>query len=181
MLAVAALVGVPAAGWAHGDDESEEGYLLIQQALAHLAHDTGHEGMELATEKVDDALEAEDQEGVDVSEVEDALAALEAGDADAARDLLQGSIEEAVEHLPPAIGDETGTTVVAPETSGGARIDGQGAGFLVASVAALLLGVWLALRFRPRDTVRELRRSLAHAGTGEDAGIEDAGGRGGRS
>jgi hypothetical protein len=50
LLAVAALVGVPAAGWAHEDGESEEGYLLVQQALAHLAHTTSHEGIELAME-----------------------------------------------------------------------------------------------------------------------------------
>jgi hypothetical protein len=41
---------------AHGGDETEEGYLLVQQALGHLAHDTSHDGIALAMEKVDDAL-----------------------------------------------------------------------------------------------------------------------------
>jgi hypothetical protein len=115
-----------------------------------------------------------------VSGVEDAMAALEDGDVGTARGLLQGSIEEAVGDLPPATGEETGTTVVVPETSGGARVDGQGLGFLIASVAVLLLGLWLALRLRPRDTVRDLRRSLTHPATDEDTAVRGAGGPGGR-
>ncbi len=74
---------------AHGDDESQEGYVLVQQALAHLAHNAGDEGINLAMEKVDDALMTEDQEGVNVAEVEQGMQALEAGQVDEARTLLQ--------------------------------------------------------------------------------------------
>ena len=69
------LLGVSAAAMpasAHGTDESKEGYVLIQQALGHLAHDGGHVGMDAAMEKVDDALAAMDHDGVDVAEVEQA-------------------------------------------------------------------------------------------------------------
>lgn len=163
------LVAVPGAGWAHGGDETEEGYLLVQQALGHLAHDTSANGIDLAMEKVDDALATKDQEGVDVPEVEQAMSALQAGDTARARRLLQDSIKEAVDHLPQARGDDTGTRVVAPALPGRTEIGGQGWGFLAASVAALLAGLWLTRRFRPRDNVDQLQRLLGHAGTGEDA------------
>lgn len=181
VLAVAAALAVPAAASAHEDGEAEEGYLLVQQALAHLAHDTSDEGIHLAMEKVDEALETEDQEGLDVAGIEDAMVALEAGQVATARDHLQASIEEALHDLPLATGTETGTTVVVPETSGGSGIDSEEWGLLIASFALLLLGVWLAVRFRPRDTVRALRRSLAGGDTDESAGTPGTIDRGGAS
>jgi hypothetical protein len=167
VLGFVALLSVPTVASAHDDEETEEGYLLVQQALGHLAHDTSHEGIELAMEKVGDALETEDQEGVDVAEVEQAMGMLEAGEADRARDLLQDSIEDAVHDLPPATGNQTGTTVVVPELPGKSDMGGQEWGFLAASIAVLLLGALLALRFRPRDRIGDLRRTLEHPGTGE--------------
>ena len=152
-------VGVPGA-LGHGGDESGEGYVLVQQALAHLAHDTSHVGMELAMEKVDDALGAEDQEGVAVAEVERAMQALEADQAGRARSLLQASIEGALSELPPAVGEQTGTTVVAPALERQGDLTGRDWWFLAVSAAALLAGVVLAYRFRPSDTVADLRRRL---------------------
>jgi len=61
-----AMIAAPAA--AHGDGETEEGYRLVQQALGHLAHDASAAGIDLAMEKVDDALATRDQEGVSVPE-----------------------------------------------------------------------------------------------------------------
>jgi len=150
---------VPPAG-AHGDDETEEGYLLIQQALGHLAHDTSHTGMDLAMEKVDDALSTEDRDGVDVGEVEKAMSALERGRVDSARDLLQGSIKEAVSHMPPATGEETGTKVIVPAQPGRDGLAARDWSFLGASLTCLFFGLLLAYRFRPADTVGELRRRL---------------------
>jgi hypothetical protein len=155
-------VTVPApAALGHGGDESEEGYVLVQQALAHLAHDTTHVGMELAMEKVDDALAAEDQEGVAVAEVERAMQALEANRAGRARSLLQRSIEGALSELPPAVGEQTGTTVVAPALERHGDLTGRDWWFLAMSTAVLLAGVLLAYRFRPSDTVGDLRKRLA--------------------
>jgi len=143
---------------AHGGDETEEGYLLVQQALGHLAHDTGHEGIALAMEKVDDALATEDQEGVDVPTLEKGMAALEGGQADRARSLLQRSIKEALSQLPPATGEETGTTLIVPALPGRDGLTGRDWSFVGASLLCVLAGAFLAYRFRPADTVAELRR-----------------------
>lgn len=82
------LLAVAQPASAHGEGETQEGYLLVQQALGHLAHDTSHEGIDLAMEKVDDALAAADQDGVAVAEVEQAKQALAAGQVAQARTLL---------------------------------------------------------------------------------------------
>ena len=155
------LAATPAS--AHGEGETKEGYLLVQQALGHLAHDTGASGIDLAMEKVADALETDDQEGVDVAQLEGGMAALEAGDGVQARTLLQDSINGALESLPPATGVETGTHQVDPALSGRSDLRAQDWALLVASVVVLLLGVWLAFLFRPRDSIRTLRTSLTIA------------------
>jgi len=169
---------VSSAASAH-EDETEEGYVLVQQALGHLAHDTSHEGIELAMEKVGDALEAEDQEGVEVADVTQAMSALEAGEVDSARGLLQGSIEEALRDLPPATGNQTGTTVVVPELPGRSGMGGRDWGFLAASVVVLLVGGLLSVRFRPPDSIGRLRRTLVRPGTGGVSASADRDGGGG--
>ena len=68
VLAVLVTLALAAPASADGEGETTEGYLLVQQALGHLAHDTSHEGMALAMEKVEDALATEDQDGVDVAD-----------------------------------------------------------------------------------------------------------------
>lgn len=158
---------------AHEGDETEEGYLLVQQALGHLAHDTSHEGIAEAMEKVDDALATEDQEGVDVAALERAMDALEAGQAERARVLLQGSIAEALSNLAPAVGEETGTTVIVPALPGRDGLTRVDWTFLLLSVICLLAGVLLGYRFRPSDTVGELRRRLAQPRTSPDADVSD--------
>ena len=145
---------------AHGGDESQEGYVLVQQALAHLAHDTSHVGVDLAMEKVDDALATQDQEGVAVADVEHAKRALEAGQVVQARALLQRSIKGALREQPPATGEQTGTTVVAPILPGRGGMTGLDWAFLIVSALLLLAGAGLAYRFRPADTLGELRRRL---------------------
>ena len=164
------VVVVPQAAFAHGDDESQEGYLLVQQALGHLAHDTSSQGIDLAMEKVDDALAVEDQEGVDVAEVEDGMRALEAGQVRRARALLQDSIAEALADQPTATGYQTGTTKVVPALPGRPGLTGQDVGLLIGSVALGGLGLVLAYRFRPRDSVRALRGRLT-----ADAPVADGG------
>ena len=171
LVAVIGLLGaivVPPAAFGHGDDETQEGYLLVQQALGHLAHDTSSEGIDLAMEKVDDALETEDQEGVNVAEVEDGMRALETGQVERARALLQDSIEEALAEQPTATGYETGTTVVMSALPGRTELNGQDLGLLVGSFAVAGLGLVLAYRFRPRDSVRALRGRLKAEGPAAD-------------
>lgn len=156
---------------ADGGEETKEGYLLVQQALGHLAHDTGPGGIDLAMEKVDDALATEDQHGVAVAGVERARRALDAGRVGAARALLQGSIKEALGELAPATGVQTGTSVVAPALPGREDLTGLDLGLLALSLAALLAGIGLSFRFRPHDTVGQLRRRLGP----EDTAIGGAG------
>ncbi len=157
---------------AHGGSPSKEGYILVQQALGHLAHGITHDSMDLAMEKIDAALVVEDHEGVAVAEVKKAKLALDAGHIAQTRALLQGSIKEALSMLKPATGEETGTTVVVPALPGRKALTGGDWGMLVAALVLALAGIGLAFRFRPDDTVGELRRRLGASGivVGHDAG-----------
>ena len=159
--------------WAHGADASAEGYVLVQQALANLAYNSGHTGMLLAMEKVDDVLRAKDQEGVDVAQVKQAKVELEADHAAPAQALLQKSITEAVSKLAPATGEMTGTTLVLTPLRGRGGLTGQDWGFGVVSLLMILAGAALALRFRPADNLKQLRRRLAAPASSVPANVED--------
>lgn len=151
-----------APAWADAPGETEVGYLLVQQALGHLAHDKASAGMDSALEKIGDVLKTEDQAGVNIAEVQQAKAALEAGQATQAQALLQHSITEALSNLKPATGEQTGTKVVADPLPGRGALGGTGGAFLVASLLFVLLGGGLAYRFRPADTVGQLRQRLGN-------------------
>ena len=142
---------------------NDGGYVLVQQALGHLAHDPTSVGIELATEKIDDALSTPDRDGVDVNELQKAKTALEAGQVSEAQALLQRSIATAVSQLQPAVGEESGTKVVLSPLPGRSGLTGTDGFLLAVSVLLLLLGVGLAWLFRPRDNIRELRRNLKAA------------------
>ena len=161
LLGATLVTGSPASADEPG--ETHEGYLLVQQALGHLAHDTSAEGREVAMEKVSDALETDEQEGVDVPTLERAMAALEAEDVEGARSLLLDSIAEALHDRPPATGMDSGTSIVRSELEGRSGLAGEDWGFLAAALGALLLGAWLSVRFRPHDSIRVLRTQLAGA------------------
>jgi hypothetical protein len=167
-IALLGTIGLPQAASAHGDDETQEAYLLVQQALGHLAHDTGADGIELAMEKVDDALATEDQEGVNVAEVQEGMQALEAGHGQEARALLQDSIADALSSLPPATGYDSGTTVVMSPLPGRTGLSAEDVLLLIGSLAVAGLGIVLAYRFRPRDSVRDLRDRLGADGHARD-------------
>ena len=154
---------MPVTAAAH-EDETEEGFLLVQQALAHLAHDSGDEGVHLAIEKVADALAAEDQEGLDLELVRAGQRALAQGRTRAARAVLQESIGDAVADLPPATGYATGTTEVWPSLSATGGRGGSDLVLLLVSVAVAAVGMSLSYRFRPADPVRTLRRTLRPSG-----------------
>ncbi|PVZ60868.1 hypothetical protein C9424_00235 [Arthrobacter sp. H-02-3] len=132
---------------------------MVQQALGHLVHDAADVGP--ALEKIDAALAAPDQEGVSVAELQQAKAALEAGNSVRGRALLQESISAALSTLKPATGDETGTTTVLDPLPPRGGLTGAGWGFLTVSMLAILTGLALAYVFRPHMNVRELRLLLA--------------------
>lgn len=153
--------------WADEPGETTEGYLLVQQALGHLAHDTTSGGIAFAMEKTDDALSTKDQQGVDVAELQQAMAALEAGQAEQGRALLQRSISGAISQLEPAIGEETGTTVVLSPLPGRGSLTGGDWALLAISLLLVLIGGGLAWRFGPADNISELRRRLGIPATGQ--------------
>ena len=158
------LTAAPA--WAHGSGETAEGYVLVQQALGHLAHDTSANGIESAMEKINDALATKDQVGVDVAQVNQAKAALDAGNVHAGQALLQNSITDALSTLPPATGEQTGTKVLLSAQEGRGGITMAVWLTLLASSLMLVLGLVAGWRYRPKDRVRDLRGILRPAATG---------------
>gem|GEM_PF-4669479 len=62
-----------------GSGETEVGSELVLQALGHLAHDMSSAGVDASMEKIGDVLATKDQAGVNIVEVKQAKAALEAG------------------------------------------------------------------------------------------------------
>lgn len=145
---------------AHGEGETAEGYVLVQQALGHLAHDTSRQGVMLAMEKVDDALATQDQEGVNVAELTQAQQALDAGRVAEGRDLLGKSIDEALSSLPPATGEQTGTRLVPGAMSGRGDLRPGDWGLVVGGMLMAALGLLLAFRYRPTQNVPSLRAQL---------------------
>lgn len=132
---------------------------LVRQAIALIVSTPGD--MEAIEEKVGDALEVDDQEGVDISLVRQADAALQARDMHEARSLLERSIG-ARPHL--------GATDVAPigeisedDLARGAEageaplldpldtsdIDGGDAAAIAVGAVLALSGVFLGLHWRP--------------------------------
>lgn len=160
ILVVLGGVASAAPAWAHGAGETEEGYVLVQQALGHLAHEPNMAGVEAAMEKIDDTLATKDQEGVNVAQVKEAQMALDAGKVEAGQALLQKSITQAVSQLKPATGDETGTTLVSSELPGRGTLTSLDWGILLICLLLLREGVALATRFRPVDNIAALRRRL---------------------
>lgn len=159
-LLLAATVSVGPA-WAHGTgDGAKEGYVMVQQALGHLAHDPGPKGVAAAEAKIQEALSATDQEGVDVALVRKAQAALTAGQMEVAQQTLQKSIADAVAQLKPASGEQTGTTVVGEPLPGRGSLTGAAWTLGGVSLLLLLAGVGLALWFRPAENLAQLRRRL---------------------
>ncbi|MGB3909581.1 MAG: hypothetical protein WBL06_03800 [Pseudolysinimonas sp.] len=155
---------------ADGGQSVDEGYVMVLQALSFLVNDPGPDGTAQALAMVDDALSAEDQDGVDVQTLERAAISLEAGQAEEARTLLQESIAEAVAALEPAIGEESGTTVMLAPLPPRGALSVTDWFFLVLSVIVAAVGIALAVIFRPHESLRELRREITAAkGTRGDA------------
>jgi hypothetical protein len=147
--------------WAHGGGGgAPEGYVFVQQALGHLAHESGPRAVADAEASIGEALSATDQDGVDVAMVTQAQAELTAGQITAAQQTLQQSITAAVTALTPATGEETGTTVVGEPLPGRGSLTGTDWTFGAVSLLLLAAGVGLAALFRPAQNLAQLRRGL---------------------
>lgn len=174
--ALAMASALPAA--AHGDEE-DAARDLVMRAIALIVNtpDDVHE----IEEHVERALDSEEQEGVDVGLVEEAVSALEDGDLEGARESLQTAIGAAPAvgtGVPAEIGEssgepgqtilaagaETGTTVVLDEYQPESVVGGGEVALLALSAAAVLAGAVLAWWLRPLATLRQLRRSSTGRG-----------------
>lgn len=181
LMAAVALPGPAVAAEGHGE-ESTVASVLVLQSISLIANDGTAEA---AAEKLTDALEAPEKEGTDLGKVEQALALIEGsapGSAGApalaeAREILVSAIaarpatgygeipEPGVvgeDESPYATGADTGTVVVldALEPERGVNDGGDGV-LLVLAVLMVIAGVVLARRWRPMDSIRELRRQSA--------------------
>jgi hypothetical protein len=84
------LIGSVGTARAHEGEEGTEASLFVQQAIALIVNTP--DDLDAIGDKINDAIEAPDQHGVDVSLVEQARTALEAEDIRLARSLLEQSI-----------------------------------------------------------------------------------------
>lgn len=185
LLAVMGLVLLGATPASANEEETEEAQLLVLQSVALIANGAPKEAV---IERIEDALEAPDPSGTDLDAVDEALALVEESSASAgpegfeeARTLLVGAVdarfatgygeipgpdEVGEGEAPYATGAETGTTAVLDELRPTWGISDRGdLVLLVLSVLAIGAGLYLAHRWRPHDSIRQLRR--AQAGTGE--------------
>jgi hypothetical protein len=152
---LAALAAPPAL--AHEGD-SDQASVLVLQAIGIIVSEPGD--MHTISDKVDDALKAPHKEGVDLTQVQAAKDALDNGNMDQARTLLQQSLQGGGP-MQAATGEETGTTVVHDPLNPRGHLAAGDWMLLAISVLATLLGAWLAVRYRPPQSVRVLRRQLA--------------------
>lgn len=182
---VAVLVVVPGQALASGGEESDQANLLVLQAISLIANQAE---VETITERLGDALASPDTEGTDLAMVQQALALVErSGEAgstseaeaglEEAQLLLTGAIDiraatgygempgpgEVADGVPPfARGAATGTTVVLNEfkLARGVR-NGGDVVLLGLAGLAILAGLYLSRRWRPSESIHELRRRSA--------------------
>lgn len=166
LLLAAVLAVLTVAGPAAADEpgESDESAQLVREAIALIVNTPGD--MEGIEDKIVDAQEAPNQEGVDLDLVARAEEAFEREDMHEVRALLERSIgaqPHSGEQDPLPIGEtrgtpgmematgaETGIDVVTDELAPDRELSGTDGLGLAALAALAAAGVWLALRFRPR-------------------------------
>ncbi|MFF6833302.1 hypothetical protein ACFY84_15710 [Streptomyces sp. NPDC012438] len=164
---------MPGVAWAD-EMESDQAPVLVEQAIALIANDAGQARV---AERIEDALEAPDKEGVNLSLVRKALDVVERPGQDQAalretREILLESLGGKLPSAPQpgrfATGTETGTSVVLDEFRPARSIaDAGDATLLALALAAVAVGLWLSVRLRPPHSIRELeRRSIKKEGRG---------------
>jgi hypothetical protein len=158
LIVMAFLVAGAGQALAHGGNESDKAGDLIRQAIAYIVNDSNNTAA--AAERINDALNAPNKDGVDMDLVVQAQKALTAGDAHQARALLERSIG-ARSHLdnsdplpirqvgPLATGADTGINVVTDPLPPDRDITGSDWETLSGLFLLGALGVYLAERFRP--------------------------------
>ena len=162
-ITVVVLLSAATPAFAHGSGESDKAGDLVRQAIAFIVNEPRNPMA--ATEKIDDAENAADKDGVDLDLVAQARAALDQGDIHQARSLLERSIG-ARSHLsgedplpigetrPLATGAETGIKVVTDPLAPHRGMTGGDWAALSGLIVLGALGVYLAVRFRPHHVSR---------------------------
>ena len=167
---LAAFASAPA--WAHEGEESASAHDLVLQAVAYIVNTP--DDMESIEDKVKDAQESEDTDGVRMALVRQAETALEDGDMARARDLLQRSIgartdltgtdvQPILQTSPGqrsvvlATGEEPGTRVVTDAMPGRGGLTGTDVALLIAAAVLAAGGILLSTRYRPAHSVHALR------------------------
>ncbi|MEU0684996.1 MULTISPECIES: hypothetical protein [Streptomyces] len=153
---------VPSVAWAD-EEESTQSAVLVEQALALIANDAGDERV---AERVEDALQAPEKQGVNLDLVERAgdLIADPGESAAATRQaqtLLLDSVGAKLPSAPQggrfATGEETGTSEILDELRPPRGISDSGDAALFAlGLASVAVGLWLSHRLRPPHRLREL-------------------------
>jgi hypothetical protein len=181
---VASLVLGSAVSAAADMEQSKQAKLLVLQSISLIANDAPRAAV---LTRLNDALDAPDQEGVDRAKVIQALALIKSGPSGLveARQLLVGAIavraasgygtipmpgKVGQDVAPRATGAEPGTTVVLDELQPARGVnDRSDAAVLLAGVLMVAAGVYLARRWRPDVSINELRRMSDAAQAGESA------------
>lgn len=137
-LAAAALVLAPvSAAMADGGGEDFTAKQFVEQAIGLLR---GQPDMtDLIEDRITDALEDDEPEGVDLQLVEQARQAFGAGDLDATRELLERSI-----------GEEDSPILHEPEVGGGVQAPEGTAGPVLIGFALVLIGTGAVIARRMR-------------------------------
>jgi hypothetical protein len=160
---------------AHEGEQSAQASDLVRQGIALIVN-TPKDTMAIE-DKINDAINADDKTGVDIALVQQAKAALEAGDLHRVRALLEVSIG-AQPHLSSALPVDIGKAPASPgavpagvnlatgDSPGGGladdplvarrQFDGRTTTMLVVSIGLLAVGVALAVRYRPVRTTPPL-------------------------
>ena len=161
----------PAAG--HEDEKATKASTLVRQAIALIVN-TPDDTMAIE-DKINDAVESDDPEGVEIDLVRQAKDALDAGDIHRVRALLEVAIG-AQPHLTSALpleirespglpgaatpslelatGDEPGGNLANDPLAARRHFDGRTVAVFVLSLIAIGAGTALAARFRPIRTSR---------------------------
>lgn len=178
--AAMSLVGLAVAGpaFAHGDEGETPARELVLQAIAYIVNtpmDT-----EMVADKLTDAKESPDQDGVDVAELDQATQALDDGNLLQVRTLLERSIGARadlsgldvrhvlqvapdVSTVSLATGDQTGTQIVTDELSGRGPWTGTDSALVGIAAATATAGGLLSWRLRPAHSIHALRRRAPRA------------------
>lgn len=175
ILAVVVLLVLPGAPASAEEEETDQAGLLVLQTISLIANGRDQAVVE---ERLTDAMEAPDASGVDMDKVQQALDVLQGGEADQetlgqVRELLASSITiraasgygpipgpgEVASGTPVFVtGGSTGTVVVLDELRPARGISGAGdVVLLVLAAGSVLVGLYLAKRWRPHHGIKELR------------------------